>query len=358
VWLDGGLDMSFAPDGQVQLALYPAVRAFFTRPEARWGGFAFRLGAGLDLGFGAGGGVTPRPVVLPAFGFDFRAYDDLRVRLDLGYTTRFDGPGALAVQVGVVFSPKKRPEPVVEAPEPFVESGLVWLDAPVCDWSDRDEARAFLAEQEGGTLPVEEAGQTEAGSGDAPVAQGSLVIVGWPGDTVVVGYEDFDGETTAERTIDRMDADGVHVLSINEGIVTVTVTGGGRTASFPGALSVSAGHATWARLPEPASQRAHFAIGSSTVLPEDVDPIRALAASPGNGWFQLFGSYSPEGRVSDNLRLATARAEAVRDLLIEAGMPADRIVVETREFPDPDEPPEEQRSVDILPIPGPPEEAP
>lgn len=362
LWFEGGFDLSFMPGGRFRTALYPSLRVFFTNPEAKWGGVSARLGGGVDLEFPPREATIVKPVLLPALGLDLRLFDDLRLRFDVGYLTHFDDMGALSGQIGVVFTPRRKVvEPVELPPEPFEESGLVWLGAPVCDWSDPEEARLFIAESEGDPLVDEPApaveGETDLLANsenppveEEPVPRGSLVVVGWAGDVGTVKVTGFDDEEPVEAPIERFADDGVVVLTLPEGIAEVTVVGGGRTESLAGPVAISDGSATWVRFGDPRDARVLFDLGSSRISDDARAMIADMAAQSGNAYWSLLGSYSPEGSVEANIRLGTSRAEAVRELLVEAGVDPAHVLISTRQFPNPDEPPEQQRSVEIVPL--------
>ena len=367
LWFEGGFDLSFMPGGRFRTALYPSLRLFLTKPDANWGGVSLRVGGGVDLEFPQRQPTVVQPVLLPALGLDLRLFDDLRMRFDAGYVTHFDDVGALQGQLGVVFRPRRKVPEVVELPpEPFEESGLVWLGAPVCDWSDPEEARAFIAESEGDPLeetnvpaPVTEGTDLLAGEGsdttpeppeEQSVPVGSLVVVGWAGDVGAVTVTSFDDDEPIEAPIERFADDGVVVLTVPEGVVDVSVVGGGRSANLDSPVAISEGNATWVRFADPPDARILFDMGSSVISEEGKALIGSMASQSGNAYWSLLGSYSPEGSVESNIRLGTSRAEAVRELLVAGGVDASRVSISTREFPNPDEPPEQQRSVEIVPL--------
>ena len=71
------------------------------------------------------------------------------------------------------------------------------------------------------------------------------------------------------------------------------------------------------------------------------------AAAPGVVW-RVHGSYSTEGDLDLNRALGLARANAVRDVLLQAGVPASRVLTADVVEPDPGAPLEVQRSATIV----------
>ncbi len=103
-----------------------------------------------------------------------------------------------------------------------------------------------------------------------------------------------------------------------------------------------AGHTVWARrLPAPLT--AVFALADATVSPDDVARLTALAATPAVVW-RVQGSYSTEGSLDDNRVLGLARANAVRDVLVRAGVAPSKVIAVSVVDPSSEASPESQRS--------------
>jgi hypothetical protein len=167
--------------------------------------------------------------------------------------------------------------------------------------------------------------------------QGAVVVMASPGDHVLID----------EHTL-LTDADGVAVLSAPEGDVEVRVTGGGREEVLQAAIGD--GYAVWVRVPPPPDvYRVLFPIGSSALLPAARAQIEALAERVGDYDLRLRGSTSPEGFDGFNAELGIARAEAVRDHLLESGVAPGQLLVDTARSRDGSF--EEMRNCTIEPLP-------
>ncbi|MEQ1570396.1 MAG: OmpA family protein, partial [Myxococcota bacterium] len=262
---------------------------------------------------------------------------------------------SVAFAVGPVWG-RRRPQPappvveavVVEAPpaELAVDppEARVWVPHPVCAWMTPAEASPWLAGLDGGLARVEAPGFVPAfvdrpgvvALAPAPV-QGSLIVVGHPGDQVRVDQVELPPSP-----------DGAWVVAHAEGPVTVQVAGGGRSESVE--VGVSSGFATWVRAAEPAPTQIRFASGSAEVQPGDRAALAALAASLGGWALELRGSASPEGDAARNTSLAAQRADGVRGLLVDAGVDPARIRIAAGEVGAEGAAPETQRRVSVTPV--------
>jgi outer membrane protein OmpA-like peptidoglycan-associated protein len=77
-----------------------------------------------------------------------------------------------------------------------------------------------------------------------------------------------------------------------------------------------------------ADARIYFELASDTVPPEAAGVIAAVAAAAGkrpSGVVQISGYHDASGDAAKNAELAKQRALAVRDALVAAGVPAERI---------------------------------
>jgi outer membrane protein OmpA-like peptidoglycan-associated protein len=170
--------------------------------------------------------------------------------------------------------------------------------------------------------------------------QGSLVVVAQPGDEVVVSGRQVP-----------LGADATAVSNAPEGPIEVQIRGAGQLQVLMPAIA--SGYAVWVRSrPDPSPAVISFAQGSSTLAPQDLERLAALAQNAGGWRFELRGSSSPEGDAASNRALAQARAQAVKDALLAAGLPAARVQV----APEPEQaaaglPAAEQRVCKILPLP-------
>jgi outer membrane protein OmpA-like peptidoglycan-associated protein len=170
-------------------------------------------------------------------------------------------------------------------------------------------------------------------------AQGALVIVASPGDLLLVdGVQVTPGD------------DGVALLNVPEGSHLVEVSGGGRRSV--GKIAVSQGHATWLRPQGAKPHHALFTAGSSTLSTQARAGVAKFAEQRAGYGYVLQGGHSPEGEDTANAALAQARAEAVRDALIQAGVPEADIELQPIASPTLDGDPQLQRCCLITPVPG------
>lgn len=334
----------------VTSALGPRVDA---RPEAR-----VRL-TGLDsknaVVFIGGYGLSARPDLGPSgalgFGLDLPTGARGVFRLDMRMVTDGLTPATAELSLGLVRSPAI---PVVVAPpEPPPETSqpLVWLPHPYCEWVPAEELsrhwsrlppdHQVWATAPGGTLQLLPPGQAEltALSLTPRPEQGGLVLVGIPGDKLMVGDVSFN-----------VGADGVAVLITPEGVVEATVVGAGRREELLAA--VVSGHVVYLRAGRPEPVMVRFPKSSASISGDDIERLHKLARAT-EGWeYELQGSASPEGAAEVNARLAAERAAATRAVLEAAGVPPDKIRVLSvdRELAS-DAPPEDLRSCTVRAVP-------
>jgi outer membrane protein OmpA-like peptidoglycan-associated protein len=296
------------------------------RPEAR-----VRL-TGLDsknaVVFIGGYGVSARPELGPSgalgFGLDLPTGARGVFRLDLRMVTDGLTPATAELSLGLVRAP---PAPVIAAPEPAPEASqpLVWLPHPYCEWVPADElARHWSrlppehqvwAVAPGGVPQLLPPGQQEVTALELTPRpeQGGLVLVGIPGDKLMVGDVSLS-----------VGADGVAVLITPEGVVEATVVGGGRREELVAAVS---GHVVYLRAGRPEPVMVRFPKSSATLSGDDIERLHELARAT-EGWeYELQGSASPEGAADVNTRLAEERAAATRAVLEAAGVPPEKIRV-------------------------------
>lgn len=346
------------------------VRAWLRPPDVAAGSFSLLLGGGLGLTEGLGGelraglaGEVPvGPHLAPRLSstWTWQPGEGARVAVGLGLSWRPAPPDE------PVAPPPAAPPPVTPPPEPVAPppapppagptlevvdappGTTVWVPHPWCQWMRLDEARRLAPSLPPGTrLEVVAPGflpaRTQLGV-DGAVAltpappQGSLVLVGFPGDVVTVG-----GTTL------RLDAEGVLLLNVPAGPLDVHAEGAGRAVDRH--VGIGVGEATWLRLPEPEPVVVHFPVGSARAAAAELGPLRELAARLGQADLVVSGSYSPEGDPVTNAALARERAEAVRAELLRLGVPAARVRVEDH-GPSEGGDPEELRVAVVRAVPG------
>lgn len=338
--------------------------AWGARGELRWYAslpWARRGALSVTAGAGALGRDTLRPVASLGAALDLAPRGAWSPRLQARYLVTADGGPALAglqLGAGIAWGRPPNPPPVslVEPPTPPLPSPLamppapralasaeqtgldlletrpegtpirVWIPHPYCEWVDEAGAEVLLSQvaehqqvrvDAPGFLPahvnLDPASETPTALSLTPApAQGSVLVVANRGDRVQAsGYSIPASE------------DGLVVFNAPEGPVEVLVSGGGREVLLRGA--VSNGYALWMRVDLPDEVRVLFDAGSSRLRPLARESVAELAERAGGYQFELQGSYSPEGDYSLNQRLARARAVAVTNALVEAGVPAENI---------------------------------
>ncbi len=363
--------------------------AWGVRGELRWyatSAWAGRGALSLTGGLGLLGRGGSHPVASAGAALDLAPRGAWSPRLSARYFVAADGGLALAgLQLGLGFAWGRPADPprvaLAEPPPPPLPSPLplpdapdallavtepvpdlletrprdtpvrVWIPHPFCEWVDEAEAEALLAQvEEVQQVRVESPGYLPAHvdldpTDDQPAAveltpapaQGSVLVVANRGDLVEASGFSIPASQ-----------DGLVVFNAPAGPVEVTVRGGGREVLLRGA--VTNGYALWMRVDLPDEVRVLFDVGSSRLRPLARESIQALADQAGGYRFQLQGSYSPEGDYTFNQRLAHARAVAVTNALVEAGVPAEHIY----SVPPPAEQAEgdakEQRSCLVTPV--------
>jgi hypothetical protein len=163
-----------------------------------------------------------------------------------------------------------------------------------------------------------------------------LFVATTPGDKVEVGGKPVG-----------LDLDGLARLVVPAGVVKVRTRGGGRTDEVE--VAVAEGHALWLSVPPPPVWRVLFAQGQSTLDEAALAVIRAVAAEAADTRFEVSGSFSPDGGVSSNLKLADERARITWQALLDAGVPPDRVRLVGSAPPARGLSPAEQRNAEIRP---------
>jgi len=331
------------------------VRWYATSPWARRGALSLTTGLGL-LGrqgvhpvgsVGAALDLAPRGAWSPRLSARYLVAADqglrvagLQVGIGVAWGRPADPPPVALREPGAppLPSPLPMPEPpdallsITEPGPDLMETRptdtpvRVWIPHPFCEWVDESEAELLLAQvqevqqvrvESPGYLPTHvdlDPGNPEPAAVEltpAP-AQGSVLVVANRGDWVQASGYNIPASQ-----------DGLVVFNAPEGPVEVLVSGGGREVLLRGA--VTNGYALWMRVDLPDEVRVLFDVGSSRLRPLAREAIGELAERAGGYHFELQGSYSPEGDYTLNQRLAHARAVAVTNALVEAGVEAENI---------------------------------
>ncbi len=243
-------------------------------------------------------------------------------------------------------APEPEPEPI---PGIHPDDATIWVPHPHCEHSDaahvaqaveRLDPEQRVVVSAPGYLPAfVQADQLPGLSLEAAPAQGALVIVASPGDLLLVdGVQVNPGD------------DGVALLNVPEGSHLVEVSGGGRRSV--GKIAVSQGHVTWLRPQGAEPHHALFSAGSASLGAAERERIARFAEQRAGYGYVLQGGHSPEGAAATNAALALARAEAVREALIQAGVPEADIELQPIAAPTLDGDPNLQRCCLITPVPG------
>lgn len=182
---------------------------------------------------------------------------------------------------------------------------------------------------------------------EAP-AQGTLLLVTWPGDRVTVQDRPLADPATAR--------DGVVQATLPEGPATVRVEGGGRSANLE--TAIVSGHATWLRAPTPPPVRILFPLRSATLPPDVAATLEPLVDLRGDWRYEIIGSASAEGDAALNLSLARMRAQGVLEWLLARQVPPEVLSPRILEVPEADLPPEMQRACVLVPLPASPGDTP
>jgi len=235
-------------------------------------------------------------------------------------------PEYAALAVGLAWGPPPSPPP-----EPEVPDARIWLPHPVCAWVHPDDLDAVLADlppdkqPQIHTVPFPAPDVDVSGlDGAAPqpaLLQGALLVVGRPGDRVVVGEQEVPAG-----------ADGVVQFAVAEGPVEAEVVGGGRRLHVHAA--VSKGHGTWVRIDDPVPSNIEFDMGSEVLDAASKDRLAALVSNAGDWEFELQGGFSPEGEREANISLANRRSAMVRAALLELGLPEAQVRIVSAAVPE------------------------
>jgi len=302
--------------------------------------------------------TTPRPALSMGVGADLLKGPGVRPRVGLAYYGTPGQPARLELSVGVARwgrAPEPEPEPValptIELPK---NASVVWVAQPTCRWMPANEALPSLRDRLSpdaevpfvaalaAMSPLGHAESPGAGTsgGVAKPEQGVLVVAALPGDEVWV-----DDEAVTPSP------EGLVMLSRASGRSDVRIRGAGRDVASP--VGVVAGSTVWLQVDElpPLTHQVGFTQGSSDLDPAAQEVVTSLGAALGNWEVELEGGYSAEGNRQANERLATQRAESVRDRLVDAGVPLERIAVGPPRAPDPSLPPEQQRTTTLTLVP-------
>ena len=370
-----------------QFEVRAGARWFISEPWSTQGALSLTASGGLETSM-----RSPMLTVGGSYDFPLRQRLLGRVGLELGGYTGTGFSGA-RISIGLTLPPREadvviqtvyierpvEPEPVAE--EEPVE--VVWMPEPVCDWMPADEASQLLSQIEhlrSGTPvspelepqsstepveataePVEATAEAEASTesvdgvavgaalasaaidGEIPFwspeedLEGSLIVLAHPGDRVLIGGEEAEVDET-----------GVAHLTRAEGPVTIEVYSGGQQQRLRAALVPK--HAVWVRAGDPDPTAVFFKLNSSALSSATKADIQTVATYAASWSFVLQGGYSQEGSLERNRQLAIERARAVSRAMQEAGIDADRIVYLDPPPPDPNQPPEEQRNCQIIPV--------
>jgi hypothetical protein len=292
LWMEAVLEGAWTPTSGPRVAMWPRLRVFATpRDESARAALSFAAGAGIQ--------VLPTPArgqFELSSALDLRVAHNVALRLEGGWAPTTTTLGATRFALGVVWTRRRDSAPVVE--EAVTQP---WLPFPECRFVGPAEASAYFGD---------DVAPSPADHGDAPTA------VAAPGP--------------------KVDAPPP------EGAVWIT-PGSGEIA--PSELQF-AGHTVWARRLPPAYSVV-FALADARLTADDAAQIGALAGAPGVVW-RVHGSYSTEGDLELNRALGLARANAVRDVLLRAGVPASRILSTDVVAPDDTATPESQRSATVV----------
>jgi hypothetical protein len=303
---------------------------------------------GPTVSLAAGGGITLeeglRPAILAGLAVDPGRSPDPRARLEVGYLWGPDDTGRLIVTVGALFGRQGTAPTAADLPEPapipVMPEGMIWLPGPVCQWLPPDEATVEVLRSglrlASYSVVSERTLRGDAPDPDAPPPQGRVLIAASARDRVSVDGEPLDV------------IDGVATWRRSAGRADVRVVGGGRSLDLP--VGVEDGHAVWLAVDPPPTTRILFPLGSGSLDASARARIVEIAAAAGDWSFELVGSASPEGDPVANDALGRRRALAVRDALVAAGVPAERLRVGPPAPPAPDLPPTEQRNALIVPL--------
>ncbi len=294
LWMEAVLEGAWTPASGPRVAMWPRLRVFATpRDESTRAALSFAAGAGIQ--------ALPTPArgqFELSSALDVRVAHNVALRFEGGWLPTTTTLGATRFALGVVWTRRRDSAPVVEE-----KSVQPWLPFPECRFVGPAEARAYFGD---------DVAETRAPDGAAPAA---IVAPGGKQDTPPPPPE---------------------------GAVWIT-PGSGQITSDELRF---AGHTVWARRLPPAYSVV-FALADASLSDAEAAQIAALASAPGVVW-RVHGSYSTEGDLDLNRSLGLARANAVRDVLIHAGLPASRILSTDVVEPDPGASLEAQRSATVV----------
>lgn len=225
---------------------------------------------------------------------------------------------------------------------------MMWIPNPVCEWLPTAEGNAELERLDLDLPKLSVVSTRLLRAPDAPLEPMRLPEAERgprPGQVVIV-TSDADHVWLDEQ--DLVTQGGAAIGKAEEGMAWVEVRGGGRKLRFP--VGVTLDNAVWLPVDGPEPSRVPFRSGQSTLARNALSKVAELADHRGGWSYQVQGSYSQEGNLDANQRLARARAEAVVAGLVDAGVPRENIELLDVSPPDPDLPPDEQRAAVVLPV--------
>lgn len=288
LWMEAVVEGGWTPAAPARVALWPRLRVFATpRDDTHRAALSFAAGAGIQALPASARGQFDVSTAL-----DVRVGHNLALRFEGGWAPTTTTLSATRFTVGLAWS---RPvaEPVAEQPVP-----TPWLPYPECRFVGPAEADAYF------------------------------------GDGLVVATRSEPVSLVTGPARPAPSADGAVWVTPGSGDIA------------PDTLRF-AGHQVWARrLPEPVT--VVFALSESTLGADEIARIRAAAAAPEVAW-RVYGSYSAEGDPDTNRALALARAQAVREVLLDAGVPASRVLTADVVAPQADASLEAQRTASLVP---------
>ncbi len=300
------------------------------------------------------------PVLHGGVAIDLEEGATIRPRVAAGYARLLgeDG-GRFTLQVGASFGRRPRPEPAPAAPEPPPpppprpqvtgrEPGMLWVPEPVCAWLPTEEANARIAEL---GLVIDTPSVVSTRLLRAPEAPLEPVLLpeidrGPRPPRVVVAASPRDRVEVEGRAVPV--EEGIALADVPEGPARVVVTGGGRSVDVE--VFAVADNAVWLPVEPPVPRRIPFRSGRASLARDALERVERLAALRGGWRYQVRGSYSQEGDLDVNRRLAQRRAEAVRRALVEAGVPADAVELVPVAPPDPRLSAADQRAALVIPV--------
>ena len=286
------------------------------------GGLRPELGAGLGLTLPSPGALHGRVVTT--------------ARFDPVTTAR-----AIRLEVGLARISLPEPPPPEPTPPPPADpdryafdpsTAMVWVPHPVCLWVPAPEAPPELE-----TLPDGQPFRVTAsgylpGDGVVGLTRRVSLVESPPQGALIVVSDHRDVLRVADQVV-QPGSDGVTLLKVPEGAVTIEVAGAGGVEVLEGA--VASGYALWLRASLHAPQEILFDVSSAELNAAATAEIGRIAANLGEWRVSVAGSFSEEGDRDANLALADARTRSVVDALRRAGVPAERLELGPAVPPDP-----------------------